>query len=363
MPSSENRVIIACAGSGKTTRLVKESLASRDRRIAIVTYTNNNTREIIKRFGELNSGVPKHVDVVTWFGFLLRECARPYQRSKYAEKRIESLLFVNQQSARYIAETDTRRHYFANDELIYSDKISKFVVECEEKSHQSVTARLRQIYTDIFIDEFQDLAGWDMEVISMLLQSGICITLVGDPRQHIYDTNPSRKNKQYLGIKVVELVEQWKQDGLCTRKSMSGTYRCNHAICDFANGLWPGMDAMKPLRNDTTDHDGVFLVAENAVEEYVQRFNPQVLRYNKRSKSCGCEAMNFGIAKGLQFERVLIVPTEPIKKYLETGDLKYLKTSKGKTSKDKLHVAVTRARHSVAFVFDGQSPIVPALFP
>lgn len=358
MPSSENRVVIACAGSGKTTRLVNESLASRDRRIAIVTYTNNNVREIMKRFGDLNSGVPNHVDVVTWFGFLLRECARPYQRSKYAEKRIESLLFVNRQSARGIAEIDTRRHYFANDELIYSDKIAKFVVECEEKSHQNVTARLRQIYTDIFIDEFQDLAGWDLEFIKMLLQSDVRITLVGDPRQHIYSTNPSQKNKQYLGIKVVKLVQKWKQDGLCKiDPPMNGTYRCNQGICDFANGLWPEMDAMESLMNDLTGHAGVFLVAENVVEKYVHRLNPQVLRYNKRAKSFGCEALNFGIAKGLQFKRVMIVPTGPIKKYLETGDLKHLKTSK-----DKLHVAVTRARHSVAFAFDGQSPIVPARF-
>ncbi len=357
MPSSENRVVIACAGSGKTTRLVEESLASRDRRIAIVTYTNNNTREITKRFDELNSGVPNHVDVVTWFGFLLRECARPYQRSKYAEKRIESLLFMNQQSVRYTAETETKHHYFANGELIYSDKIAKFVVECEAKSDQSVTARLRQIYTDIFIDEFQDLAGWDLELIKMLLQSNVRIMLVGDPRQHIYSTNPSQKNKQYLGVNVVKLVEKWRQSGLCTSELMSDTYRCNHAICDFANGLWPEMAAMRSLMNDTTGHDGVFLVAEDAVEEYVHRFSPQVLRYDKRAKSYGCEAMNFGITKGLQFERVLIVPTEPIKKYLETGDLQHLETSKG-----KLHVAVTRAKHSVAFVYDGQSQIVPACF-
>jgi DNA helicase-2/ATP-dependent DNA helicase PcrA len=360
MPSSENRVVIACAGSGKTTRLVEEALASRDRRIAIVTYTNNNSREVVKRFGELNSGVPKHVDVVTWFGFLLRECARPYQRSKYAEKRIESLWFVQHQSARGIAEARTRLHYFKNGELIYSDKIAKFVVECEDKSHQSVTARLRQIYTDIFIDEFQDLAGWDLELIKMLLQSAIQVTLVGDPRQHIYSTNPSQKNKQYLGINVVKLVEQWEQGGLCrTDPPMNGTYRCNQGICDFANGLWPAMDAMEPLRNVTTEHDGVFLVAENAVEEYVQRLHPQVLRYSKKANSYGCEALNFGIAKGLQFQRVLIVPTGPIKKYLQTGDLMHLE----KTSKDKLHVAVTRAQHSVAFVFDGQSPIVPARFP
>ena len=132
MPSSENRVIIACAGSGKTTRLVTEALNDRDRRIAIVTYTNNNTREIGKRFAEMNSGVPRYVDVMTWFGFLLRECARPYQRSKYYEKRIESLLFVNKQSTRGIAEANTRHYYFAGGDLIYSDKIAQFVVECEK---------------------------------------------------------------------------------------------------------------------------------------------------------------------------------------------------------------------------------------
>ena len=159
MLSSENKVVIACAGSGKTTRLVTEALAHRDRRIAMVTYTNNNTREISKKFGESNSGVPKHVDVMTWFEFLLRECARPYQRSKYDKKRIESLQFVNQQSAKGIPETDMARHYLANDELIYSDKIAKFVVECEKNSSKSVTARLGEMYTDVFIDEFQDLAG------------------------------------------------------------------------------------------------------------------------------------------------------------------------------------------------------------
>lgn len=354
MPSSENKVIIACAGSGKTTRLVTEALNDRDRQIAIVTYTNSNTREIGKRFATLNSGVPKHVDVMTWFGFLLRECARPYQRSKYDEKRIQSLLFVNKQSTRGIAEANTRHYYFAGGDFIYSDKIAKFVVECEKKSSKAVTARLGQIYTDVFIDEFQDLAGWDLEVIRMLLQSCIRVTLVGDPRQHIYSTNPSPKNKQYLGIRAVNLAEIWEKDGLCSIEHMSATHRCNGPICELSNRLWPGMDAMMPLRNDATDHDGVFLVAENLVKEYIERFKPQVLRHDRRAETYGCEALNFGLAKGLQFKRVLIVPTGPIKKYLQSGALSHVEKSR-----DKLHVAVTRASYSVAFVFDGQSPVVP----
>ena len=353
MPLNENRVVLACAGSGKTTRLVEEALASPSRRIAIITYTNNNTREVIRRFGEVNSGVPKHVDVMTWFGFLLRECVRPYQRSKYTKRRIESLLFVNRQSTRGIAETNTRPYYFANDEFIFSDKIARFVVECEKKSSKSVTARIRQIYTDIFIDEFQDLAGWDLEIVDMLLRSGVRITLVGDPRQHIYSTNPSQKNKQFLGVNVSVLMEKWQDNRLCKIECMSGTHRCNQAICDFTNGLWPDMDPMQSLADGKASHAGVFLVAENMVGDYIHRFAPQVLRHNKNANSYGCEALNFGIVKGLQFERVLIIPTGPIKKYLQTGDLKHLRNSR-----ERLHVAVTRARHSVAFVFDGESPIV-----
>ena len=354
MPSRENRIIIACAGSGKTTKLVTEALADPDRRIAMITYTNNNRREIGKRFGERNSGIPKHVDVMTWFGFLLRECARPYQRSKYVEKRIESLLFVNQQSALYVKEANTGSYYFANGELIYSDKIAQFVIECEKNSSKAVTARLGQMYAGVFIDEFQDLAGWDLEVIEMLLQSGIRVTLVGDPRQHIYSTNPSRKNKQYLGIKLVELAEKWEKYGWCSLEYMSATHRCSSAICEFSNALWPGLDATTSLRHRTTDHDGVFLVGEDVVAEYMQYFRPQVLRYDKNAKTYGYEAVNFGLAKGLEYDRVLIVPTGPIKKYLQTGDLSHVTQSR-----ERLHVAVTRAFYSVAFVFNDSSPIVP----
>ena len=354
MPSSDNRVIIACAGSGKTRRLVLEALDNRNRRIAILTYTNSNTREIISRFGHWNSGVPAHVDVMTWFGFLLRECARPYQGAKYPDKRIESILFVNEQSDRYASEQDTARYYFAKGDLIYSDKISRFVIECEGRSSAAVTGRLRQMYTDIFIDEFQDLAGWDLEVVGMLLKSGIRITLVGDPRQHIYATNPASKNKQFLGIKVVDLVRKWERAGLCSVEFMNSTYRCHGAICEFSNALWPGMDPMTPIRSDRTGHDGVFLVSRGHVRQYIERLKPQVLRHSKQAESFGCDALNFGLAKGLEFERVLIVPTGPIKKYLETGTLSHVEKAS-----DRLHVAVTRAHNSVAFVYEGNSPIIP----
>lgn len=352
-PLSENRIIIACAGSGKTTRLIKEALAARDRRIAIITYTNNNIREIVRRFGERNSGVPRHVAVMSWFSFLLRECARPYQRSKYTEKRIESIEFVNSQSTRGIAEANTKGYYFAGGDRIYSDKIARFVVECEMASCQAVTTRLGQIYTDLFIDEFQDLAGWDLDVVKMLLQSGVRVTLVGDPRQHIYETNPASKNKQYRGVGIVKLVEEWERKGLCSLEHMNATYRCNRSICEFSNRLWPNMAAMTPLQDSVTGHDGLFLVGKDVVEEYMRQFHPQVLRYYKRARRYGHDALNFGQVKGLEFDRVLIVPTRAVEKHLQSGEVRHVEKSRA-----KLHVAVTRAFRSVAFVYDGSSVVV-----
>ena len=140
---------------------------------------------------------------------------------------------------------------------------------------------------------------------------------------------------------------------MCSIEHMNASRRCNCSICEFSNRLWPEMEAMTSLRNDVTDHDGVFLVAKNLVKEYIDRFKPQVLRHDRRAKKFGREALNFGLSKGLEFERVLIVPTGPIEEYLRRGALASVEKSR-----DKLHVAVTRAMHSVAFVFDGHSPVV-----
>jgi len=334
--------------------LVQRALANPDRRIAIVTYTNNNLREILSRFASQNSGLPKHVELLSWYAFLLRECVRPYQRAKYGGPRVESIAWVQGRSPFWVSESNVGKFYFAGGDRIYQDKLAQFVVECERLSECRLTKRLRRVYSDVYIDEFQDLSGWDLEIIKLLMASEIRITLVGDPRQSVFKTNNSAKNAKYRKAAVTKLIEKWEQDGLCTIKSSCGNYRCHQGICDFANKLWPAMEEMKAMTNQVTGHDGVFLIKSSDVSDYIARFSPQVLRWDKNAASYGCRAINFGKAKGLQFERVLITPTQPMVKYLRTGDLKHVLPSL-----DKLHVAVTRARHSVAFVFDGNSELVP----
>lgn len=352
MRSNSNRLVIASAGSGKTTFLVDEALSRPDKKIAILTYTNNNINEIKKKFYEKHEGIPKSVDVVTWFSFLLRECARPYQRSVYPKRRVKTIYFPKGRSPYYEDHSDTERYYFRDRDEIYSDKISRFVIDCETNSGGLVSKRLADIYDEIFIDEFQDLAGWDLSLLEDFLRSGIRMVIVGDPRQYVYDTNHSAKNKQYRGVGVLKLAYKWQKNNLCHVENHATSYRCTQKICDFADMLWPDLEKTKSLNSIATEHDGIFVVTEDNLREYTQRYRPVVLRYWKKASTYGYPALNFGNAKGLEFDRVLIIPHGPIKKYLKSGDVNHVKGSLS-----KFYVAVTRAKHSVAFLYDGKCSV------
>ena len=86
MPSA-SRIIICAAGGGKTTRIVTDALGETASRVALVTYTRNNEREIERKFYERGAVIPARVEVMTWFVFLLYELARPY-RSPLHDQRI-----------------------------------------------------------------------------------------------------------------------------------------------------------------------------------------------------------------------------------------------------------------------------------
>jgi DNA helicase-2/ATP-dependent DNA helicase PcrA len=343
-----NQAIIAVAGSGKTTTIVREALSNPQKGIAVVTYTRNNENEIRTKFYELHGAIPANVTICTWFSFLLNECVRPYQNYVYDAMRIDSIAFINGRSSPYIKKMDAAKYFFSEGRNIYTDKISAFACQCQQNSGGKLTSRLSQIYDEIYIDEVQDMAGYDLELIEILLKSPIRILLVGDHRQATYSTNNSAKNSGFSRTKIVNKLKGWEKKNLCKIDYLTDSYRCNQAICDFADQLFMGEIKTKSYNHSKTGHDGVFLVPENALEEYVALYKPITLRYNKTINTLGYSAMNFGESKGLTFDRVLIFPNNPIKKFLLSGDLSKI----GDIA--KFYVAVTRARYSVAIVYAGK---------
>lgn len=347
--SNGNWLIIASAGSGKTTFLVEKTLPPSNRKTAILTYTNNNIDEIKKKYYEKNGGIPRSVDVATWYTFLLHQCARPYQRAVYSKRRLKTIHFPKGRSVKGVPYSEIERYYFRNSDEIYSDKISRFIIDCEERSGGLMTRRLASIYDEILIDEFQDLSGYDLDLLGVFLRTGIRMVIVGDPRQCTYTTNNSAKNSQYCGMGILKLARKWEQENLCQIRRLARSFRCNQIICDYADGLWPNMEKTTSLNNNITEHDGLFVVSSDNVHNYVKKYRPVLLRYDKKSESFGYRAINFGNAKGLEFDRVLIIPHGPIKKYIQSGDVNDVKQSL-----EKFYVAVTRAKQSVAFIYDGK---------
>ena len=76
---SNNKLIIAAAGSGKTTYLVDQALSINGDRVLITTFTEVNEREIRNRIVEKKGYMPSNITVKTWFSFLLQHGVRPYQ--------------------------------------------------------------------------------------------------------------------------------------------------------------------------------------------------------------------------------------------------------------------------------------------
>lgn len=345
----KNKVIVAVAGSGKTTSLVRCAIKSNEKRILFLTYTNENIKNIKKTFLKEIKHIPSNVEIMGWFTFLLRDGVRPYHNSVSKGKRVTSINFIQGSRASIrgligIPETNTERYYFDSDRKIYTDVISKFAFKCNDATNGLVIKRLEQIYSSIFIDEIQDLAGWDLDFLKLLMNSKIKTKFVGDPRQVTYSTNHASKNNQYKNEKIVNFFIELQNQGLCEVQTQEICLRCNQVICSLANKIFPDLPSANSDNKMNEKVDGILLLKKEDVSSYIDKYKPTILRYNKRSNTLGYPAINYGASKGSTFERVLIFPTEGIEKFLKTGSIDDI------GDKSKFYVAVTRARHSVAFV-------------
>ena len=341
MQSNKNTAIIACAGAGKTTCIVKTALKLNDRRILITTYTNENVAQIYDCFIEHNGFVPKNIEIMPWSTFLLQEGVRPYQNHMSNHRRVKSIYF--QQGGSIYHKKD---NYFTKGNDIYSNKLSEFVFECNKTSGDLVLKRLEKIYSQIFIDELQDFAGYDLNLLDSLFNSNIEITIVGDPRQATFSTNFASKNRKFRRHKIFDWLKERERNGAIEVEENNVSYRCNPSICDFSDRFYPDYSKTISQNLSPTGHDGVFLISPNDIEHYIKKYQPKVLRHNKRAKTAGLPAMNIGASKGRTYNRVLIFPTAPMLEYIKSADI--LKAG----DITKFYIAVTRARHSVAFVID-----------
>ena len=77
-------LIIAAAGAGKTTFLVKKALEISEN-VLITTYTDANEQSIRDKFYEINGCIPSNVTIMPWFSLLQMKKAPVCRGSKRAQ--------------------------------------------------------------------------------------------------------------------------------------------------------------------------------------------------------------------------------------------------------------------------------------
>lgn len=360
---------VASAGSGKTHKIITESIAEIESggKVLVVTYTTSNQQELRRRF---LAAFGKHSDqfvVKGLFSFYLEDMVRPYQQILFA-RRIDGIFF-NERNPHLMPKSTYMLPGRKEQLQDKSYNPHHFLTQCESKAHTGFLAklatriakatknaaavRLDDIYSKVYFDEVQDLVGWDYEVLkalSKVMKSPI--TCVGDFRQTVYETTFGHKAPQ----KAVEKIAAFKSMGF-KEETLALNRRCIQAICTIADAVHKGAyeatkSAVDDIPPEFAHHLGAFIVKQSDVPNYIEAYDPMVLRWNVASGTkfipARARCYNFGSSKGLGFDRVLILPADSQIHFVLDGMTPF--PADAEAAQNKLYVAITRARYSVGFI-------------
>lgn len=363
-----NIFLFAGAGTGKTERIVNEAIrfVGESRRVLVLTFTQNNQKEVSSRFLIKHRGAHHAFTVKGLLSFYLEEIIRPYQRVLFP-KRIESFILNESDPHKRNGYSIPGRKEILDDgtynPLYYltsshtqahSALLAKFAWTVIKKTNGAPIRRLEAIYDQLYFDECQDMVGWDFEVLSLLAKSKkLSITCVGDFRQTIYETAITSKKPSTSAEKVAYLLKL-----KFVQQEMNESYRSILDICTYAGKLhaaegYPALRSKVVAPMEYRDHLGVFVVKESDARLYFAQYQPVILRHSaavgREYDDITLPRMTFGKSKGLGFPRVAIIPTQAHLQFLQGS---FSAFSKGKTDepRNKFYVALTRAMYSVALI-------------
>jgi len=361
-------LFVACAGAGKTTKIVKEAigLTNVGLKVLIITYTRSNQIELVKKFVDLG-GIRKDLFVVKgWYSFILEDVVRPYQRCIFPNRitginlnssnpHKKGKFYIKGRSEK-IGNKYNPKHFFDSRNNAHTEFISKLACCIISQSKVDIGKRINSIYKRVYLDETQDFAGWDFTLLKKIVKANnLELHAVGDFRQTIYHTSSNPKKPSTNEDKLAEYIKM----GFAVNH-LSDCWRSIDQICEFADTVHngenyaPTVSRVKPP--EEINHKGIFYIGKESVDAYVKCYKPMILRHGALSGKYLEQYENlqtFGASKGQTTEHVLILPTEPILKFLKNSKNPFGKSSTA-TSKNKLYVAITRARYSVAFIVDDE---------
>lgn len=329
----DRRLILAVAGSGKTTYLINS--LDLDRRFLIFTYTDNNLshirRSVINRFGY----VPKNITLLSYFQFLIRFCYRPFLKDRFRAKGI--IWKMPEDWTRY---RKGFYHYMTSHKYLYHNRIAKLcMLQCKDM----IRARIEKFYDCFMFDEVQDLGGHDFNLIQSIIPNNIDCLFVGDFYQHTFDTSKDGNVNQNLYSDYGSYKRKWTAKGIVVDEvSLSNSYRCSPTVCDFVS-----QSLCIAIGSHRQDQTNIYFVDNQASADALFYDQSKVKLFFKDANKYNCLSENWGKSKGLDnFHDVCIVLNATTLKAYKKNTLSNLAAS----TLNKLYVACTRAKGDIYLI-------------
>jgi len=332
----DKRIILAVAGSGKTTFIIKQ--LNENTRSLMLTYTKNNLENIrtciINKFGY----IPHNISLSGYFPFIYSFCYKPFLSYKLKANGINFEPNPNK-----FAEQNKRDFYIDKFNKLYSNRISKLLYTCG--AIQDINNRLSKYFDNLFIDEVQDIAGNDFNFLLKIIFSNINSLLVGDFNQHTFDTSRDGNVNSKLYDDFNLYINRFKKAGVTIDDvTLNKSYRCSPTITKFiTNNLGINIDSHRIddtniiLVTDTNTIDNIF-IDKNLVKLFI-----------KEHYKYSCFSRNWGDCKGEdKYEDICIVLNNETYKLFKKNKLIELKPQ----TKNKLYVALTRAKRNIFLIPD-----------
>jgi len=215
----------------------------------------------------------------------------------------------------------------------------KRVKHCQsQECVDGIKARLDKYYDFFFIDEVQDFAGHDFNLLLNILPDRCETICVGDFFQHTYDTSLDGNVRTSLYKKLRSYIKEWERAGITVdMNSLAKTRRCSPEICGFVEQMGIAIES-------TGEANGsVFFVDEEMACEGIIN-NPSIPKlFLRDSGKFYCAGLNWGASKGMdRFKDVCVVLNKSSFDLYKKGKLSELNPQ----TKNRLYVACTRAhRH------------------
>ena len=332
----DKSVIFAVAGSGKTS-LVIERL-SLDQRALIITYTENNHRhlrnKIIQKFGT----IPSNITLMTYFSFLHGFCYRPLMQLKIGSRG----LTFRRPPDRQIPLTDIAR-FRDGSRRLYHNRLAKFLQL--RGCVPAIKARIERFYDCVYVDEVQDFAGHDFNLLLDISKAKAGMTFVGDFYQHTFDTSRDGTVNGTLHDDMAKYEKRFRDAGIAVDKTTLGrSWRCATSTCDFIS------TKLQIAMGSHVERAGEIVTVLEQVQANALHADPSVVKlFLQEHGKYGCYSQNWGASKGMDhFEDVCVVLGLEAWKRYQAGNLHEAKPQ----TRNKLYVACSRARGKLFFVQD-----------